>query len=126
MKRPPGKIALVDYGAGNLRSVENALRHVGAEVVVPHAPAAVRAADRVVVPGQHSPWLLALIVLWPILLLLLLHLVAGDRRPLTLWLAGLWSGLLLVSEVFFVDDIYGGKFNRFNTTLKWWPWIWTG
>ena len=47
-------IALVDYGAGNLRSVENALRKVGAEVVVTHDPGAVRKADRVVVPGQGS------------------------------------------------------------------------
>jgi glutamine amidotransferase len=54
MTRPPGSIALVDYGAGNLRSVENALREVGATVVVTHAPDAVRRADRVVVPGQGS------------------------------------------------------------------------
>jgi glutamine amidotransferase len=52
--RPPGTIALVDYGAGNLRSVENALREVGAQVVVTHDPDAVRRADRVVVPGQGS------------------------------------------------------------------------
>jgi glutamine amidotransferase len=52
--RPPGTIALVDYGAGNLRSVENALREVGARVVVTHDPEAVRRADRVVVPGQGS------------------------------------------------------------------------
>jgi glutamine amidotransferase len=50
----PGRIALVDYGAGNLRSVENALRQVGAEVVVTRDPGAVRRADRVVVPGQGS------------------------------------------------------------------------
>jgi imidazole glycerol-phosphate synthase subunit HisH len=54
MARPPGTIALVDYGAGNLRSVENALREVGAQVVVTHDPDAVRRADRVVVPGQGS------------------------------------------------------------------------
>ncbi len=54
MTRPPGTIALVDYGAGNLRSVENALREVGADVVVTHDPQAVRRADRVVVPGQGS------------------------------------------------------------------------
>jgi glutamine amidotransferase len=54
MSRPPGTIALVDYGAGNLRSVENALREVGAEVVVTRDPEAVRRADRVVVPGQGS------------------------------------------------------------------------
>ncbi len=54
MTRPPGTIALVDYGAGNLRSVENALREVGAKVVVTHDPDVVRRADRVVVPGQGS------------------------------------------------------------------------
>ena len=52
--RPAGTIALVDYGAGNLRSVENALREVGAEVIVTRDPDAVRKADRVVVPGQGS------------------------------------------------------------------------
>jgi glutamine amidotransferase len=50
----PGTVALVDYGAGNLRSVENALRQVGAAVVVTHDPEAVARADRVVVPGQGS------------------------------------------------------------------------
>jgi imidazole glycerol-phosphate synthase subunit HisH len=54
MTRPPGTIALVDYGAGNLRSVENALREVGAAVVVTHDPEVVRRADRVVVPGQGA------------------------------------------------------------------------
>jgi glutamine amidotransferase len=50
----PGTVALVDYGAGNLRSVENALREVGAAVVVTHDADVVRRADRVVVPGQGS------------------------------------------------------------------------
>ncbi len=50
----PGTVALVDYGAGNLRSVENALREVGAQVVVTRDPAVVARADRVVVPGQGS------------------------------------------------------------------------
>jgi imidazole glycerol-phosphate synthase subunit HisH len=47
-------IALVDYGAGNLRSVENALRAVGADVRVTRDPDVVRAAERIVVPGQGS------------------------------------------------------------------------
>ncbi len=54
MTKRTGTIALVDYGAGNLRSVENALREVGAKVVVTHDADAVRRADRVVVPGQGS------------------------------------------------------------------------
>ena len=49
-----GTIALVDYGAGNLRSVENALREVGAEVEVTRDPEVVRRAGRIVVPGQGS------------------------------------------------------------------------
>ncbi len=47
-------IALVDYGAGNLRSVENALRQVGAQVAVTRDPDVVARAGRVVVPGQGS------------------------------------------------------------------------
>lgn len=45
-------LALVDYGAGNLRSVANALKAAGAEgVVVTADPDVVRAADRIVLPG---------------------------------------------------------------------------
>ena len=46
------RLVLVDYGAGNLRSVENALRAAGAgEVAVSADPAAVAGADRIVLPG---------------------------------------------------------------------------
>jgi len=46
------RVALVDYGAGNLRSVENALRAAGTGAVTVTADAAtVRAADRIVLPG---------------------------------------------------------------------------
>jgi len=47
-------IALVDYGAGNLHSVENALRKVGAEVSLTSDPDVLRAADRIVLPGVGS------------------------------------------------------------------------
>ena len=47
-------IALVDYGAGNLHSVENALRKVGAAVKVTADPDVLRAADRIVLPGVGS------------------------------------------------------------------------
>ncbi|MFA6218993.1 MAG: imidazole glycerol phosphate synthase subunit HisH [Erythrobacter sp.] len=47
-------VALVDYGAGNLHSVENALRRVGADVKVTADPDIVRAADRIVLPGVGS------------------------------------------------------------------------
>ena len=46
------RVALVDYGAGNLQSVRNALRAAGADnIVVTADPDAVRSADRIVLPG---------------------------------------------------------------------------
>ena len=44
-------IALIDYGIGNLRSVQKALEHVGAEVRLTEDPAVILAADKVVLPG---------------------------------------------------------------------------
>jgi glutamine amidotransferase len=44
-------IALIDYGSGNLRSVEKALQHVGAEVRVVTRPEALDGAGAVVLPG---------------------------------------------------------------------------
>lgn len=45
------RILVVDYGAGNLRSVARALAHVGAEPVVSSDPRQLVAADGVVLPG---------------------------------------------------------------------------
>lgn len=45
------KIAVIDYGMGNLRSVLNALRQVGAEGVLVSEPEAVSAYDKVILPG---------------------------------------------------------------------------
>ena len=44
-------IGLVDYGMGNRRSVEKALEHVGASVLVSSDPLALADADALVVPG---------------------------------------------------------------------------
>lgn len=43
--------AIVDYDAGNLRSVAEALRRAGAEFTVTADPAALRRAERVILPG---------------------------------------------------------------------------
>ena len=45
-------IAIVKYNAGNIRSVVNALRRVGVEPVVTDSEAELRAAERVIFPGQ--------------------------------------------------------------------------
>lgn len=47
----PLLVAVVDYGAGNLRSIRRALEHAGAAVVVTADPEAIGRADAVVLPG---------------------------------------------------------------------------
>ncbi len=44
-------IAIIDYGVGNLRSVEKALEAIGASAVVTSDVGAIREADRLVLPG---------------------------------------------------------------------------
>jgi imidazole glycerol-phosphate synthase subunit HisH len=45
------RIAIVDYGMGNRRSVEKALEHVGARALITRDPADLRAADGLLLPG---------------------------------------------------------------------------
>jgi glutamine amidotransferase len=45
------RIAILDYGMGNLRSVEKALEHVGATATITYDPAVAREADGVILPG---------------------------------------------------------------------------
>jgi imidazole glycerol-phosphate synthase subunit HisH len=49
-ERPPS-IAIVDYGMGNRRSVEKALEHVGARVVISRDHDKLREADGLLLPG---------------------------------------------------------------------------
>ena len=44
-------IVIVDYGAGNLKSVANALAHVGAEFEVCNSPGTVERASKILLPG---------------------------------------------------------------------------
>ncbi len=48
---PAVRVAVVDYGAGNLVSIGRALESVGAEVTVAGDPALIARADALVVPG---------------------------------------------------------------------------
>ncbi|HEX6204511.1 MAG TPA: imidazole glycerol phosphate synthase subunit HisH [Solirubrobacterales bacterium] len=45
------RIAILDYGMGNLRSVEKALEHVGVTATISNEAEEVRAADGVILPG---------------------------------------------------------------------------
>jgi len=44
-------IAIIDYGAGNIRSVANALERAGASYCLTASPADILAADHVILPG---------------------------------------------------------------------------
>jgi imidazole glycerol-phosphate synthase subunit HisH len=46
------RVVVLDYGAGNLRSVVKAFEHTGALVTLTSDPAVAREADRLVLPGQ--------------------------------------------------------------------------
>ncbi len=46
-----GNIAIIDYGAGNLKSVANALRYLGVDSAVTDDPAELERAEAVILPG---------------------------------------------------------------------------
>ena len=48
---PPPRFAVVDYGAGNLVSIDQALTRVGAAVTIAHDPSGLAGADALIVPG---------------------------------------------------------------------------
>src|SRR3989304_5562518 len=45
------KLIVIEYGLGNLRSIEKALQYVGAEVEISNDPSAIDRADALVLPG---------------------------------------------------------------------------
>ncbi len=45
------KTIIVDYGLGNLRSIEKALQYVGADVEISNEPSAIDKADALILPG---------------------------------------------------------------------------
>jgi uncharacterized membrane protein len=81
---------------------------------------------RLVPAAERTPPILWLLVFYPLLVLIGLQLFCGDKSRLAAGLCILWIVLLAFSELFFMDDTYGGKFNRFNSALKWWAWTYSG
>jgi hypothetical protein len=73
---------------------------------------------------EHTPPLMLLLFMLPTIALILLGLASGSVQGRRLGL--LWLTFLLFSEYFYVDDVYSGIYDRFNTTLKWWPWVAAG
>lgn len=76
-----------------------------------------------VAPVDHTPLDRFVAIHWPALVLLGLGAWQMHRSRFNLLLVTLLAGLLLASELFYADDPMGGQYNRFNSTLKWWSWI---
>ena len=81
---------------------------------------------KLVYPGDHTPVAQFIAQFWPLLLLFALGLWHRDTRRLTWFFVLVFGGLLVLSEVVFVDDPSAAQFERSNTVMKWWGWIWTG
>ncbi|HMD61116.1 MAG TPA: DUF2298 domain-containing protein, partial [Opitutaceae bacterium] len=73
---------------------------------------------------EHTPPLLFVLFFLPTIAFIVLGFASGTSQGRRL--AVLWLALLLFTEFFFVDDEYSGHYDRFNTTLKWWPWVMAG
>lgn len=66
------------------------------------------------------------LMFWPVLILLVLGIWSRRRPRFTLFLTVTWALLMIFADVTFNDDLLGGTWNRYNSTLKWWPWIYAG
>jgi len=82
------------------------------------------AALRMVPWNEHTPPLLFILFMLPTIALITLGFLSGNPQGRRLGV--LWLTILLFSEYFYVDDVYSGLYDRFNTTLKWWPWVAAG
>lgn len=73
-----------------------------------------------------TPWRELLLLMWPLLILAPLGFVQGRKQPLAWLLCGAFFLMLLAGEFLVVDDPSVGRFERTNTTMKWWGWAWSG
>lgn len=81
---------------------------------------------KLVTPEESTPWLMGIFLHWPIIILIAFGLLPQGKQGLSTYFAIIWACLYIFSETCYIDDTYLGDYNRFNTTLKWWPWIQTG
>ena len=80
-------------------------------------------AFRLVRPGDHATVVEWLSVFWPVVCLMVLSLWNRERRSLSLFFVSICAVLLAATEIFYNHDVNSGTWERFNSTLKWWGWI---
>jgi glutamine amidotransferase len=112
-------IAIIDYGMGNLRSVQRAFEYVGAEAVVTAHPETIKSASAVVLPGVGA-FGKAMSNLERAGMIDVTRQVIAQRRPFL----GICLGLQLLFEE--SDEmgqhrglsVFGGRVKRFQVSLK--------
>lgn len=72
---------------------------------------------------DHTPWRQGLAIWWPVLWLVILSLLQGPKERLAWWSALGVVAVWLLAEFVTVDDRDSGRYQRFNTVLKWWSWL---
>ncbi len=81
---------------------------------------------KLVTGDDHTPLARYLAMQWPILVLMVLTLLEPNIRKLGITLVATFAGLLIITECIYMDDPSGDQFNRTNTVMKWWGWIYVG
>ncbi|WP_338845410.1 DUF2298 domain-containing protein [Massilia sp. W12] len=75
---------------------------------------------------DHTPLPNFLLQMWPMLILFPLAWLQRRRLPVATLFALCFGAMLLAGEFLFVDDASADRFERTNTTMKWWGYMWSG
>jgi uncharacterized membrane protein len=75
---------------------------------------------------DHTPLLGWIMTFWPVAGIMVLGAFNRDRRRFSLFLVAIWAVALVATECIYNHDLYSGPFIRFNSTLKWWQWVYAG
>jgi hypothetical protein len=73
--------------------------------------------------SEHAPILNWLAVMLPAVVLWALAIAPARQMPMARFTVIVGLGAMMCTYVFFINDMYGGVYAIFNTTLKWWPWV---
>jgi hypothetical protein len=76
--------------------------------------------------ADHTPLLGWLLTFWPVLGILVLAAFNREHRSLSVFFIVIWGIALVATEFLYNHDIYGASYARFNSTLKWWQWVYAG
>ena len=75
---------------------------------------------------DHTDPVRFVVLMWPLLALFGLAAIDAKKRPLVLLFIVSFALMMFLGEFTWVDDPSVGRYERTNTTMKWWGWMWSG